>query len=370
MERDYRFNLEEMAGAIGDYGTLIPIIIGVAAVTNIKLSPMLFFFGLSYIATGLYYKLPMPVEPMKAIGAIAISGALTASEIAGAGIVTGIIFLIIGLTGSMKYIKKYVPQWLIRGIQLGLALTLGKTALGFIAGNRILGLIAVGIIILFYFLPAKDISSLVVFALGLGIGIYYNGLPPLTTFNWPVLNLPAVGEIWSGFIKGTLPQLPLTLGNAVLATSLLITDLLDRKVPEKKIVSSIGLMCLITSPLGGFPMCHGAGGLAAQYRFGARTGGSNIISGTILLLIAFFFGSQELVNIIPYGVLGALLLFSALQLFKSAIQTKNKIFTGLTGVIALFWGMTVAFATMFIIHIIMEYLLDNNNHIESFIFLF
>lgn len=85
MEKNYRFNLEEMAGAIGDYGTLIPIIIGVAAVTDIQLSPILFFFGLSYIATGVYYKLPMPVEPMKVIGTIAISGALTASEIAGTG---------------------------------------------------------------------------------------------------------------------------------------------------------------------------------------------------------------------------------------------------------------------------------------------
>ncbi len=364
MEQDYRFNLEEMAGAIGDYGTLIPIIIGVAAVTNIQLSPVLFFFGLSYIATGIYYKLPMPVEPMKAIGAIAISGSLTATEIAGAGIITGIIFLVVGLSGSMKYIKKIVPHWLIRGIQLGLALTLGKTALGFIAGNRVLGIFSVGIIILFYFLPFKDISSLLVFALGLGMGIYYYGPPPVTTFTWPVLNLPAAGEIWSGFIKGTIPQLPLTLGNAVLATSLLITDLLDRKVPEKKIVSSIGLMCLISSPLGGFPMCHGAGGLAAQYRFGARTGGSNIISGIILLLVAFFFGSQELVNIIPYGVLGALLFFSALQLFKSSVKTDRKIYTGITGIIALFWGMSVAFGTMLLFHFIKKYREGNVNHIN------
>ena len=355
MEKDFRFNLEETAGAIGDYGTLIPIIIGVAAVTNIQLSPILFFFGLSYIATGLYYKLPMPVEPMKAIGAIAISGSLTASEIAGAGIMTGIILLVVGLTGSMKYIKKYVPEWLIRGIQLGLALTLAKTALGFIAGDKILGLIAVGIIISFYFLPLKDISSLVVFALGLGVGIYSFGFPPLITFNWPVLNLPAAAEIWSGFITGTIPQIPLTLGNSVLAISLLITDLLNRKVSEDKIVSSVGLMCLISSPLGGFPMCHGAGGLAAQYRFGARTGGSNIISGIILLLVAFFFGSQELVKIIPYGILGALLLFSALQLFKSSIKTENKLYTGVTGIIALFWGMSAAFGIMLTFKLLKSY---------------
>lgn len=110
LEKDFRFNLEETAGAIGDYGTLIPIIIGVAAVTEIELSTMLFFFGLAYIGTGFYYKLPMPVEPMKAIGAIAISGGLSASEVAGAGVITGVILLIIGFTGGNEVYKKICSQ--------------------------------------------------------------------------------------------------------------------------------------------------------------------------------------------------------------------------------------------------------------------
>lgn len=74
LEKDFRFNLEEFAGAIGDYGTLLPIILGVALVVDVNLSAIFFFFALSYIFTGLYYKLPMPIEPMKAVGAIAIAG--------------------------------------------------------------------------------------------------------------------------------------------------------------------------------------------------------------------------------------------------------------------------------------------------------
>ncbi|MFP4021427.1 MAG: putative sulfate/molybdate transporter [Halanaerobium sp.] len=348
MEKDFRFNLEEIAGAVGDYGTLIPIILGVAAVSELQLSPVIFFFALSYLATGFYYKLPMPVEPMKAIGAIAISGSLTAAEIAGAGMMTGIIFLIAASTGLIKYIKKYIPLWLTRGIQLGLALTLFRTALGFILEDSIWGLTAVLIIIIFYFLPLPDISALIVLALGIGVGIYYNGFPVIESFNWPTLTLPTVTELGSGFIKGTLPQLPLTLGNSVFATSLLITDLLERKVPEKRIVISIGLMSLISSSFGGFPICHGAGGLAAQYRFGARTGGSNIISGLILLFVALFFASQGVIEIIPFGILGALLFFSAVQLFKSAVKSKNMIYTAITGIIALIWGMTAAFLIMLI----------------------
>jgi len=352
MEKDFRFNLEEAAGAVGDYGTLIPIIIGAAAVTDINLSSVLFFFALSYIATGLYYKLPMPVEPMKAIGAIAISGGLTAGEIAGAGIMTGIIFLLIGITDAMKYIKKYVPIWLVRGIQLGLALTLMRTALNFLNTNLFLGTAAVLTIILFYFTSIPDISSLIIFVFGIGVGIYYNGLPPIVSFNWPVFSIPEMENIISGFINGTVPQITLTLGNSVLATSLIIHDLLGRDVEERKIVSSVGLMCIIPSLFGGFPMCHGAGGLAAQYRFGARTGGSNIISGVILLFAAFFFASPEIINIIPFSILGALLFFSSLQLLRSAVKTDNRVYTAVTGIAALFFNMTTAFLLMLIFYIV------------------
>ncbi len=348
MERDFRFNLEEIAGAVGDYGTLIPIIIGVAAVTEIKIGPVLFFFGLSYIFTGLYYKLPMPVEPMKAVGTLAIAGVLTASQIAGAGILMGIILLLIGVTGGIDYIKKVIPHWLIRGVQLGMALILLRTALRFIIGDWVIGLISIGIVLFFTFAPILDFSGLLIFGLGLIIGIHNQGMIPVYHFSWPAFTWPAPADFWQGFLNGVLPQLPMTLGNAVLATSLLITDLLERKVPESKLVNSMGLMCIIASPFGGFPMCHGSGGLAAQYRFGARTGGSNIISGVILLLAAFFFASPELVNIIPYGVLGALLFFSASQLLQSAVKTNNRLYTGITGVIALLVGMAPAFITMFI----------------------
>ena len=350
MERDFRFNLEEMAGAIGDYGTLLPIIVGVAVVTEINMSSILFFFGLAYIATGIYYKLPMPVEPMKAIGAVAIGGALTAGEIAAAGILMGIILLLLGIFGGIDLIKKHIPEWLIRGIQLGLTLILLETALSFLIEDWLIGVISVGIILVFFFVDVLDISSLIVFGLGLIIGIYHTGLPQLTIISWPGFTLPTISEFGTGLWSGAIPQLPLTLGNAVLATSLLITDLFEREVPENKLVISMGLMCVISSPLGGFPMCHGAGGLAAQYRFGARTGGSNIISGTILLIIAFFFASPQIIEIIPYGVLGAMLFFTAFQMYQSAILTDKKILMTATGILAYITNIAIAFIVLFLLH--------------------
>ena len=355
MQNPFRLNWQETAGALGDYGTLLPIIIGVAAVTEVDLSYILFFFATSYIITGLYYKLPIPVEPMKAIGVVAIGGTLSSAEIAAAGIFMGLLLLLLVFTGGINFIKNIVPECIIRGIQLGLALILLREAFNFIAADWQLGLISVSLVLIFTLAPILDVSALVVFALGLGWGIYYYGPPPLTFLSWPDLVIPAAGDLWVGFWHGAIPQLPLTLGNAVLATTLLVKDLFHKKVPEKQLMLSMSLMCLISSTLGGFPMCHGAGGLAAQYRFGARTGGSNIISGIILLLVAVFFASPQLVNILPFGALGALLLFSGLELIKSATKTEHLLITVITAAIALFGGMPLALGVMLVYYWIARY---------------
>lgn len=349
MKNPLRFDLKELAGAIGDYGTLLPIVVGVVVVTRMPLSPILFFFGLSYILTGLYYRLPIPVEPMKVIGAIAIGGSLTKGEIAGAGIITGLILLGLGLFGGMNQIKKVVPISIIRGIQLVLALTFFQTAFTFIQVDPILGLISLAIVSAFTLLPVLDISSLLLFTLGILVGLYHHGAPGFYQFQWPFLSLPSLPELGRGFLAGALPQIPLTLGNSILATSLLVADLFKEKVPEGRLAKSVGLMCLLSSPFGGLPMCHGAGGLAAQYRFGARTGGSNILSGGILLVVAFFFASKEVIQLLPYGVLGALLFFSGLQLLKSAAKTNDYWITLLTGFLG-FFHLAAAFLAMLILY--------------------
>lgn len=123
----------------------------------------------------------------------------------------------------------------------------------------------------------------------------------------------------------------------------MIQDLIHREVEPDKLSISIGLMNLTSVPFGGFPMCHGAGGLAAQYRFGARTGGSNIISGLILLPIALFFASPKFVAIIPLGVFGALLVFIAIELGKHSLKTNSYIVTITIAILALIFNMTIAF---------------------------
>ena len=356
-EKDFRFTIEETAGALGDYGTLLPIVIGVSVVTDMDLARMLFFFGLAYLATGIYYKMPMPVEPMKAIGVIAIAEKLSASEIAGAGIGLGIILLLIAVTGTMNFIKKVVPVPLIRGIQLGLGLTLLEQAFRMMWQDPYLGALAFLIILAYTFSSQLDISALVVLLLGVAVGLFRFGLPPVSLMTIPTtLAMPGPHDFFRGFAMATLPQIPLTLGNAVLATALLITDLLDRQVKEKQLLLSMSAMCLVAVPFGGFPMCHGAGGLAAQYRFGARTGGSNIISGSVLLLIAIFFATPQLDTIIPFGALGALLFYSGLALLRTAHKMNDKVFAIVTGVLAFFIGLLWAFLIMLLFYWVRAYL--------------
>ena len=163
-------------------------------------------------------------------------------------------------------------------------------------------------------------------------------LPALPTFYLPPL------EVYSpAFTDLVLPQIPLTITNAILATSLLTLDLFRHEIKPDRLSATIGVMNLVTVPFGGFPMCHGAGGMAGQYRFGARTGGANIIAGIILLCFAFFFASAGMLSIIPTGIFGALLLFVALELGLHATKTDSALVTGVMAVVSIVGNITIAF---------------------------
>ncbi|MBU7025863.1 MAG: putative sulfate/molybdate transporter [Theionarchaea archaeon] len=344
---DFRFTPEEIAGAVGDYGTLLPIVLGVAIVSHVNLGYILLFFSVWYIITGVYYRMPVPVEPMKAVGAIVIAEGLSKNEIAASGMILGVLFLGLGLSKRMKFIQEKVPYSVIRGIQLGLALLLLKTSLNFIIKDYLLAIMCILIVIVFF--TAKkmrripDVSALIVLLTGIFIGLYVHGIPPITVIQLPKIIIPAFQDLSRAAWSLALPQAPLTMTNAILATTLLMQDLLHRDVDPDTLSLTIGLMNVTSVPFGGFPMCHGAGGLAAQYRFGARTGGSNIISGLILLPIALFFASPDFVALIPFGVFGALLIFVAVELGSHSLKTDSYIVTGAVGILALVGGISIAF---------------------------
>ncbi len=348
-EKGIRFTLEEVAGAVGDFGTIFPILLGVAIVCpDVNVSHFFLFLAAWFIITGLYYRLPVPIEPMKAIGAIVIAEGLCAGEIVASGLVVGVLFLILGLVGGMTWLGDRIPKSVIRGVQAGLALLLLRTSLGYIVADALFAAVSIGIILVFFIASQRtrvpDVSALLVLLIGLAAGIAVQGMPPFRLMPLPALVIPMPTDFIAGTWDLVLPQVPLTIANAILATSLLTYDLFPKKgVDPDRLSRTIGAMNLVSTPLGGFPMCHGAGGLAAMYRFGARTGGANIIAGIFILIFAVAFAPPEVLTLIPFGVFGALLVFVALELGKHSAKTESYLVTGVIAVLTLVVGLSVAF---------------------------
>ena len=354
------FSLSELAGSLGDFGTIIPLILAVALVSDVDPRYILLFFGIWFLLTGLYYRLPIPIEPMKAIAVVVIAagavGGISAGEIAAAGLILGIIFLLLGYGQVFSWIERWVPQSVVRGIQLGLALLLFRSSAGFIVQDPLFFGIGVAIILGFMLLVRlrgiPDLSSICVIGVGLLGGLIFYGLPPLSLIPAPHLVLLQLSDIPAAITTLVLPQMILTLSNAILATALLTKDLFGKEVPPRKFSLSIGLMNLTSVPFGGFPMCHGAGGLAGQYRYGARTGGANVYAGLIFIVLALFFTSPQVLSLIAVGVLGALLLFVGIEMGRHSLKSDSLLVTLVIGVLALVSSMTLAF----IVGMILAYL--------------
>jgi hypothetical protein len=346
-EISMKFGLSELAGSLGDFGTIIPLILAVALVSDVNVRYVLLFFGIWFILTGLYYRLPIPLEPMKAIAVIVIAGGISSGEIAASGLILGVIFLVLGYGRIFEVIDRRVPQSVVRGIQLGLALLLFKASAGFVIKDPfffILGIVIVIVfLVLFRYRRVPDLSSLCVIGVGLIGGLLLNGIPPVSFIPAPQLILPLPTDFSSAFSTLVLPQVVLTIANAILATSLLTKDLFSADVPPKKLSTTIGLMNLTSVPFGGFPICHGAGGLAGQYRYGARTGGANVYAGVIFIFLALFFSSPQILSIIAVGVLGALLVFVGIEMARHSLKTDSILITGIIGILALVTSMTLAF---------------------------
>lgn len=326
----------ELAGSIGDLGTLLPYIIGGITMANLDSTGVLIMFGLMYLVTGWYYRLPVPVQPMKVIGAAILAYNLTPGEVAASGIIMGVCLLFLGLTGIVDKLARLTPPSVMFGIQAGLGLSLALLGLKMIKGDWLLGVIIL-LVMLFFLKSRRFPASILALVGGTALAfILHPGLswPSLQWgLHWPHTIWPTLHDFYRGFSLAALPQLPLTLTNSILVTTVLAHELFpdsSGRVTDKNLCLTLGWGNLLTAPLGGFPMCHGSGGLAAHYRFGGRTGYTPIFIGSILLLTGILLGPSavSLFQIIPSAVLGGLLFFSGIDLIKlDQVQGKYEVFT-------------------------------------------
>jgi hypothetical protein len=358
-----RFDRMEIAGAFGDLGTLIPFVVAYLAVLKMDPAGVLFGFGIAMVVCGLVYKTPIPVQPMKAAGAIATTQAaqtltLTPAMVHGAGLVTGLIWLVLGLTGTANRVANLVRRPIVVGIVLELGFGFMIEGAKMMSQNWWVGgaaLLGTALLLSNRTIPAMFL--LLVF------GAVYGLLADPTLFDalrsvamemepkFPTFAL--TGLTWNDLLIGALflalPQVPLTLGNAVIA----ITEENNRLFPERpvtqnRIAASTGLMNLLGGMIGGVPMCHGAGGMAGHVRFGAQTGGAVVILGVLLLATALFFSGSvgTLLRLFPPAILGVILFLTGAQLALGSCDFSRdkgeRFVTLMTGALAV-WNVGIAF---------------------------
>lgn len=326
--KDFEFNLRELAGSMGDFGTLFPLAVGYIVINGMNPAGLLVMMGLTNIATGLIYRQPMPVEPMKAMAVAAISQRWPTSMIYATGFGTGIVWILLAFSGLVQKIASITPRNVVRGIQVALGIMLAIEGYKMVATGWILGIIAIVIVLTLRenrYAPATIVLmvlGIVMVALRGKLGSVVKlgfTLPPLTTFSLP--------EMWQGFVRAGFAQIFLTASNAVIATSALIKKYWpERPVPEQKLALNMGIMNAILPFFGGMPMCHGSGGYAGQYYFGARTGGANLMEGTIELSLGLFLSRSihALFSAFPTSIIGAMMFMVGIELTRFVRDLKRK----------------------------------------------
>ncbi|KAK4410582.1 Molybdate transporter 2 [Sesamum angolense] len=363
--------LSELSGAVGDLGTYIPIVLALTLVSHLDLSTTLIFTALYNIATGVLFGTPMPVQPMKSIAAVAVSETphLTVSQIAAAGISTAAVLFFLGVTGLMSILYRFLP------LPVGLAFAF--SAIKYIRYNQdftkttatkttdprpwlgLDGLVLALVCLLFLILATGDgsgnesdarlvlttrrrrvqrrlrilssvPSALIVFLLGL-ILCFIRDPTIFRDIKLGPSRFHVLKITWDdfkvGFVRGAVPQIPLSVLNSVIAVCKLSGDLFPgTELSATKVSVSVGLMNLVGCWFGAMPVCHGAGGLAGQYRFGGRSGLSVVFLGLGKLVLGLLFGNSfvRILSSFPVGILGVLLLFAGIELAMASRDMNSK----------------------------------------------
>jgi MFS superfamily sulfate permease-like transporter len=290
---------------------------------------LLVAFGVALIVVGSIYRTPFPVQPMKAIGAAAVSQAtlaagLGSAVVVGAALTTGLLWIALAVSGLGRRAANWVPRSALLGVVMGLGFSFMLEGIRMMStGSWVAGLLLAVTLVLLG--RPRVPAMLVLLTIGVAMALInepdlmreLGALKPefrIPTLAWGTLSM---SDLWTGLILLSLPQLPLTFGNAYLSITEENNRLFpDRAVTERSVAFSTGLMNLGSSLVGGIPMCHGAGGMAGHVQFGARTGGSSIILGSILLCAGLFLSSSigTVFKMFPQSVLGVILFMAGLQL--------------------------------------------------------
>jgi MFS superfamily sulfate permease-like transporter len=314
--------VREISGGFADLGTFLPLVIGLLMLGSYDACGVLVGFGVFAIATGLFYRRPIPAQPMKAVAAVAITGGMGAAAVTASGLVIGTVLLVLGVSGLINRLQRLVPRTVLLGIQFGLGLSLLTTSASLAGGHQWLSLAALAGLAALQLTALRAAGCLILIVGAILWSLAFGAAHlPEGPIGWHVPGLVAfdLSSMREALETAVFPQLALTVTNAVLLTAALSADYFpgsqDRVSPRNLALTS-GALNFLLVPFGAVPMCHGAGGLAAQFAQGARTGLAPIAFGCTCMLLGVLAGPQALawLSLVPIPIVAALLAFAAFQL--------------------------------------------------------
>ncbi len=336
----FSFFLAEWAGSLADLGTFVPIAFALTRLNGLNPSRAFLAAGLTYLVAGLFFGIPVPVQPLKAVAAIAIAQGLPAPTIFAAGLEMAVVLLVLALAGVMGLVGRLFSPAIIRGIQLGVGLMLVRSALALITGDpfavgngaavglqgvRHLLWVAMAVVTMTVLLVFKKIGPLATPLVVLGVAAVAGLALAPGVLAQPMGMAAAAGrgpsgatDLWLAFYALVIPQIPLTLGNAVFATSDVARRHFGpagRRATPRSLALSMGVANLVSGLLGGVPVCHGSAGMTAHYRFGARTGLAGVLVGGMFCALALVGGggALRLLLLIPLPVLGGFMALTGIE---------------------------------------------------------
>ena len=321
----------DLSGAVADLGVFVPLAAALVLVNGLAVSAVLAAAGVLVIAAGLAFRLPFPVQPLKALTALAVAQGLSAEVIHAAGLEIGVLLLILAVTGLADRLSSVFTKPVIRSLQFAVGSLLVVSAVKLVFEPPTVftvtparpwavallvataALIAVAAYKKWYVVGVIDLAAGCVLS-------WLAGAPELGPVEpqLPTLGFPATSAFATAFVLLVIPQIPLTYGNAVVGVSDLAREHFgDRaaRVTPGRVALSCGAGNVLAALVGGMPMCHGSSGLSAHVRLGAQTAAMSVMLGATFLTLGLVFPAQVLAlfGLLPVWVLAGFLAYAGLR---------------------------------------------------------
>lgn len=326
-----RPSIGDLTGAVADLGVMVPLTAALVLVNGLDPGAIMVGVGMLALAAGFVFRIPFPVQPLKALTALAVAGAMSPDTIRVAGAEIGLILVLLAVTGAADRLSAWFTVPVIRSLQFAVGTLLVVTAYRLAIDPPVIFetppsapwslLLATATVLVVGAAAATHRFGLIAALFGIGVVVGVLAAAPdfgAVTPGLPAVSLPAWSAAGSAFVLLVIPQIPLTYGNAVVGISHLAREQFGPaagRVSPGRVALTCGLGNLASAAVGGMPMCHGSSGFTAHVRLGARSAVMNLILGSAFLVTGLVFGDQVLVlfGLLPVWVLAGFLAFAGLR---------------------------------------------------------